>query len=89
MNVFIWSCIVLGVLGIIMTIFSIYLIINYGKLERKIEEKEKSLKKKEKELDEQRRLTKEKEGYIVQLREQISIRDRKLNRMQRKGYGVS
>ena len=89
MNVFIWSCIVLGVLGIIMTIFSIYLIINYGKLERKVEGKEKLLKKKEKELDEQRRLTKEKEGYIVQLREQISIRDRKLNRMQRKGYGVS
>lgn len=89
MNVFVWSCIVLGVLGIIMTIFSIYLIVIYGKLENKIIEKEKSLKKKSQELEEQKRLTKEKEGYIVQLREQISIRDRKLNRMQRKGYSVS
>lgn len=88
MNLFIWSCVVLGVLGIIMTIFSIYLILTNAKLQNQVADKERLLKKKVTEIEEQKKLTSEKEGYIVQLREQISIRDRKLSRMQRKGYGV-
>lgn len=86
MNMFLWTCIVLGLLGISMTIFSIYLIVLNGRLENKITEKERLLKKKVHELDEQKRLTNEKEGYIVQLREQITIRDRNLSLMQRRGY---
>lgn len=86
MNLFVLSCIVLGVLGIFMTIFCIYLIAIYAKLEKKAENERMVFKRKEQDYEEQKRLSKEQEIYIFHLKEEIGVKDRKISRMQRKGY---
>jgi uncharacterized membrane protein YhiD involved in acid resistance len=77
--------IALGVLGITMTVFCLYVIRLNSKLEVRIKEKDAILSKKEEMVEEKTKALKEQEGYVKILREQINVRDRTINLMKRSG----
>ncbi|PLS19082.1 hypothetical protein CVD28_01360 [Bacillus sp. M6-12] len=77
-------CIALGLLGITMCGYSIYLLRINGKLEDVIKEKDKYIEKQEKNLKEAKESVREKEKNLLLLREQIRVRDREINQLKRK-----
>lgn len=83
-HIIIICSIILGVLGIIMTLFSLYLIKFNAKLVKTINEKECILIKQKEKIEEKNKVVKERDGFILILREEIGIRDRTINQLKRK-----
>lgn len=75
--------VILGVLGIVMSCYGLYLIVVNGKLEIKILEKEEIIAGQSELIHEAKKNLIEKEGFIKILREDISVKDRTINRLKR------
>jgi uncharacterized membrane protein YhiD involved in acid resistance len=81
--------IVVGLLGVAMTIFSLCVVRINSRLEKVIDLKETALKQKTAELEERNKTVREQEGLLFALRQQVGIKDRTIRRMERNGKYIS